>query len=120
MANKERVRLWVDALRSGEYKQGEGRLARVDNTYCCLGVVCELAIKNGLDVVKQIYTIDSCYSYDDEPSFLPLKVREWLGFNSSDTHGKLSSSIHPSLTSANDSGVAFNQIADLIEREYLQ
>lgn len=119
MVNKERIKLWVDALRSGEYKQGEGRLARVNNTYCCLGVACDLAIKNGVDIIRQIYIIDNCYSYDDEASFLPLKVREWLGFNSNDTHGKLSSSRYDTLTKANDSGLSFNEIADLIEQEYI-
>jgi hypothetical protein len=30
---------WLEALRSGEYKQGKGYLYNsVDNTYCCLGV----------------------------------------------------------------------------------
>ncbi len=35
---------WVAALRSGEYKQGRNRLHRkVDNSFCCLGVLCEVA-----------------------------------------------------------------------------
>src|ERR1700722_19140718 len=32
---------WVAALRSGEYKQGDGKLHnRTDDSYCCLGVLC--------------------------------------------------------------------------------
>jgi hypothetical protein len=32
---------WVEALRSGEYKQGtEYLLNRCNGTYCCLGVLC--------------------------------------------------------------------------------
>lgn len=36
---------WIDALRSGKYKQGEGYLAQKageETFYCCLGVLCEL------------------------------------------------------------------------------
>lgn len=40
---------WVAALRSGEYAQGRGYLHRIeDNTYCCLGVVCDLLAKKGI------------------------------------------------------------------------
>lgn len=35
---------WVEALRSGEYKQGSNRLySYYDNSYCCLGVACRIA-----------------------------------------------------------------------------
>ena len=39
---------WIEALRSGEYKQGTGRLRGYslnDNTevFCCLGVLCEIS-----------------------------------------------------------------------------
>jgi len=37
-------RKWVEALRSGEYKQGQGALRDArDNTWCCLGVLCEVS-----------------------------------------------------------------------------
>lgn len=40
---------WVAALRSGEYKQGKYVLHNVDeNTFCCLGVLCDLAVKAGV------------------------------------------------------------------------
>ncbi len=32
---------WVDALRSGLYKQGKGRLCEQDR-YCCLGVLASI------------------------------------------------------------------------------
>ena len=35
------VKRWVDALRSGEYKQGRNFLER-DGKFCCLGVLCEI------------------------------------------------------------------------------
>ena len=34
---------WVEALRSGDFKQGKGYLNnRDDNSFCCLGVLCEI------------------------------------------------------------------------------
>jgi hypothetical protein len=38
-----RLKRWVAALRSGDYKQGRGRLVDYKNCYCCLGVAAKLA-----------------------------------------------------------------------------
>ncbi len=36
-------RKWVEALRSGKFKQGKGQLyITKDNSYCCLGVFCKI------------------------------------------------------------------------------
>lgn len=35
-------RAWIAALRSGEFRQGTGKLLRY-GTYCCLGVACKVA-----------------------------------------------------------------------------
>ena len=40
-------KLWLDALRSGEYKPGRGQLRTVNERFCCLGVLCDLAAKDG-------------------------------------------------------------------------
>ena len=40
--NKEAKEMWIDALRSGKYKQGKSFLKNYDNTYCCLGVLVEV------------------------------------------------------------------------------
>lgn len=34
---------WVEALRSGKYKQGKQRFKSADDTYCCLGVLADVA-----------------------------------------------------------------------------
>ena len=43
---------WITALRSGNYPQGRGYLRRIDDDgkegYCCLGVLCELAVNAGV------------------------------------------------------------------------
>ena len=54
--NKEVKQQWVAALRSGEYKQGKNALRRQyegeDAEFCCLGVLCDLAVKAGFSVVE--------------------------------------------------------------------
>lgn len=91
---KERVRLLVDALRSGEYRQGTGALQR-GGKFCCLGVACEVALKNGLIVLRDPGDDDdgngveySCPTDGDIPDSsqgeLPRGVVEWFGFDSVD------------------------------------
>lgn len=36
---KEDANKWLKALRSGDYKQGNGHLKTADNKFCCLGVL---------------------------------------------------------------------------------
>ena len=46
--NSKDKKVWIDALRSGKFTQGEGRLySKSPDTYCCLGVAqCILTGKN--------------------------------------------------------------------------
>lgn len=36
-------RKWLEALRSGKYKQRKGALRCKDGMYCCLGVLCDIS-----------------------------------------------------------------------------
>jgi hypothetical protein len=38
----KRKKAWLEALRSGDYKQGAGKLREQDNGFCCLGVLCDI------------------------------------------------------------------------------
>lgn len=76
---------WLEALRSGDYPQTRRRLAD-DNGYCCLGVLCEIAVEDGI-VTKGtaggsddgiVYT-SATDSADFEFSVLPVAVFEWAG-----------------------------------------
>lgn len=68
--DKKIAKEWCKALRSKKYKQGGGTLHDPeDNTYCCLGVLCELAKKKG--VIE-----------DYDGVCLPTVVRKWAGINS--------------------------------------
>ena len=41
MLTAEQIDNWVDALNSGKYPQGGGRLRTTKGTYCCLGVLAD-------------------------------------------------------------------------------
>jgi hypothetical protein len=47
--NPEVKSMWVEALRSNDYLQGRGALNR-NGLFCCLGVLCDVALKNGIDL----------------------------------------------------------------------
>lgn len=45
--NPEIKAKWVEALRSGKYKQTRNALRKSDNRFCCLGVLCDIADPTG-------------------------------------------------------------------------
>lgn len=52
MTNEKFVRKWIQALRSGEYKQAQNKLCNYNGitgklSYCCLGVAADLLVKGG-------------------------------------------------------------------------
>lgn len=120
--DKRIKRLWVKALRSGDYKQGNGRLQMYLNNmpdrYCCLGVLCDLAAKEG--IVKSAVSNDlvrygggtNPFDYP-EAYYLPIEVSEWSGVNREGRYG----SAGRSLAVMNDEGKSFDEIADAIEKE---
>lgn len=115
--NKANIRKWVNALRSGEYKQTTGVLQN-ENGYCCLGVLCDVAVKSGLDVDVYTTTDDNgepCTGYGDSWSQLPQEVVNWAGLENPNPM-----LIEDYAISLNDNrGYTFDQIADLIEKKYL-
>ncbi len=131
--NRENMKLWVEALRSGEYKQGRGALCTVveiDDTHpvghCCLGVACEVAIKAGVPLEKRVlndsYRIAD-YRHGDGSSLgrLPPVVSSWLGLEGR-RDPTLKSAINgiEGATTWNDThGATFADIADMIEYTFL-
>ncbi len=137
--NPEIKAKWVAALRSGEFTQGHGGLYnRETDSYCCLGVLCELAARE--NVVNHVRGEQPAHAvmnptsrefdffgdhevvFGDNPTansfVLPVQVQEWAGLAypiggyvpwEDDVTG---------LDYANDNGGTFEVIADLIE-EYL-
>lgn len=112
----DNAKKWVAELRSGKYKQTRKNL-RDDIGYCCLGVACELYQEEVGDLEVRSRNGDRMYYYDNYSAVLPEKVRNWLGLFSSEGRyrsGKVSES---NLTTDNDSGCTFEEIANIIESE---
>lgn len=134
---KEVMELWTTALESGEYQQTALTLVSVDIVngdiigHCCLGVLCELAVQQGVNVERgggtrtndyepddPRYTPDDDYfppvTFDGGESYLPLSVMDWAGMKSK--NGVLSGL--QSLSFQNDSGVPFSEISEIIRTNY--
>jgi hypothetical protein len=107
---------FVSALRSGDYQQGQQRLKNHDEEFCVLGVLCDLAVKAG--VVKW-EDWGSGFGFKGELYLIPTEVAVWAGLNS--LNGSLPHRAetlhidHHTLSSMNDSGWDFKEIADLVE-----
>lgn len=101
---KKVMEKWVKALRSGKYEQGKNKLySALNDEYCCLGVLCEIAPKSYTKVKK-----DS----DENLSAYPL-VKKWAEIK--DDNCKIP---YSSLTILNDEGASFEEIADIIEQNW--
>lgn len=98
---------WVEALRSGKYKQGKGRLRDTDDNFCCLGV---------------LWDVYSGEWVQDANGKWCTPEREYGYFETADVPGGLSSDTQEKLYSMNDGKNDFQgdpkdfaQIADWIE-----
>lgn len=124
MANKERVRLLVEALRSGEHEQARGHLeAREDGKIkrCCLGVACRVAMANGLELKVNENDGWANTLFNGQDDVLPHTVAEWFDFyDTNPTVAVLREGDWVSATRANDSlRLNFAEIANAFERQYL-
>lgn len=122
--NKENVRKWVDALRSGEFKQGSSYL-NLEETYCCLGVACEVAIREGVQVERTICdcNVEGCCRstrYDGGDAWLPKSVQKWLGVDNGDIPIFYEDELLSAADLNDNRALSFEQIADAIEATYLK
>ena len=116
---------WVAKLRSGEYEQGRGYL-NDDGRMCCLGVLCEVAIEDGLALAKSYDHGDADtavgYGVRVETAGLPMEVVDWADLggqlpNSTIRDGK---GFPLGYHYLNDiSGYSFEQIADVVESQFI-
>jgi hypothetical protein len=148
---RTRMRSFVHALRTTRRKQGTGMLHYIDqdvngkkqHRYCCLGIACEVAIKDGLNLEKvKIGGVDRDASigyqapannnYAYSTSVLPEVVQQWYGVNALDPdlnvrdlpkakgHSYEFARGWATASSLNDSGGwTFKQIADAFEQTFL-
>lgn len=111
---------WIEALRSGEFKQCKGMLSD-RRGFCCLGVACKVfdvpgnEVSRVLDISEEDEEID-CVEFEKEVEVAPLTVYTALGLKSHT--GKIDPTIAPigdCLSVANDEGKTFAEIADFCE-----
>lgn len=125
---------WVAALRSGTYDQGQDYLHTRNDTYCCLGVLCDLAVKAGVigppeqtgDEGSWVYgPVNDAVFGSSSDTTLPVKVAEWAG---TDRDVVLKSKTDDftaipeigrtvvSVAELNDNGMSFDDLSNLIEK----
>lgn len=120
--NEEIKGQWLSALRSGEYLQGTGKLNDGEGHYCCLGVLTDLAVKAGVcewtpkadGILMSVADPDGYL----ESGVLSEKVAEWAGMPGNVVGRMILEGGERWLTTLNDDGMTFSEIADLIEREF--
>lgn len=107
---KQVYKHWIAALRSGKYQQGRAALKRENEfnfaSFCCLGVLCDLAAKDGGEQWHGKYYGNSGGLW----AFPPDTMVEFMVSDSEKFR---------TLAHMNDQGKTFDQIADYIEREIM-
>jgi hypothetical protein len=93
-------KLWIEALRSGKYKRGEGAL-RSEGKHCCLGVLCEL---RGV-------------KFNGAQEYPNKATQKWAGLSSEDPEVEVEGMVCTSLAELNDAGWTFKRLANLIEKQ---
>ena len=107
--------LWLEALRSGKYKQGTYALRDEDNCFCCLGVLCDVIDPVGWTDVTCRSSMNSkrVFKHQGASAFPNIQLLEQhFNFSRCDVREKLSK-----LAGANDGGISFAEIADRIEQD---
>jgi hypothetical protein len=115
---KENLQTWITALTSGKYQQGQRRLRPTNDTYCCLGVVCDLFNTSGANVIdpysvmgpkldwRELSFSDfDVWAYSTGSGLPPTVVRLWVG---------LPQPHMAYLTRLNDGGRTFADIAEFL------
>lgn len=110
---------WVQALRSGEYKQTYNVL-HIKDCFDVLGVLCDLYVKEKklewIEGEKDVYAFPGKKSHSI--AFLPVEVQKWSGLGEFDT---INHKDHPvPLTPgffADMSRLDFESLADVIEAQ---
>lgn len=140
---KRNRKAWLEALRSGEFKQTKGKLRSRNGAYCCLGVACEVlevpkvwdtneyhyGTEEVLDLLKKGEYIDSNKWSDYSSTGLPRVAADLLGVDMHEVRlAKPVTLIYQgeersedNLIELNDTyGWSFAQIADAIEKNGLK
>ena len=111
---KEIADKWVAAL--PRFTQAKGWL-HPRAGHCCLGVLCEVAIEEGVALPK--ITENNTTSYDGQTKGLPYSIMQWAGLRT-DTGRLISNSdgMIISLAGMNDHDSTFEDIAQVIRERW--
>lgn len=120
--NYDFIRAWIDALRSGEYKQTTGRLRNCYG-YCALGVGCDVARKMGLTYFNWELLSTECssvlhdhYSFGGLTGQPPSDIENLYKKPQDDVYMR---TITNRIMNWNDElELSFEQIANALEAEY--
>lgn len=118
--NKEIAEKWTKRLRSGKDTQGKKFLRKHDKL-CCLGVLCEIAVEEG--VILPPSNIEGVFYYGEEKQDfgLPKEVMKWAKIKSSEVEVCVQDipTEFTLLSYLNDMvNYNFSQIADLIDEKF--
>lgn len=123
---------WIAALRDPEAKQTTGVLNRIAEGVedfergrpvgnCCLGVLCEIAVKHGVTERGEPDEGRGVVGYRDgdyfETGVLPTAVRNWSGLTDFNPDVLTSDGSMSTLATLNDRGMSFADLADLIDAQ---
>lgn len=120
--NKDRLRLWTAALRSGDYAQATNQLRRTMNAievgyrgaepeygYCCLGVAQRVCMDNGGPGTETDL---------GDRGYPALEIAEWFGLPHRNPNLNFGDDWHTASFANDDRGKTFLEIADAIDRTF--
>jgi hypothetical protein len=121
-ANKARVQLWVDALRSGEFTQAQGVLEQTEQEdgiprvvgHCCLGVAQHVALRNGWQSIGRHPA-----ELDWGRAGMDLEIGEWYGFTFANKNDPMLTETTSCVAANDQRGWSFEKIADALEARYI-
>lgn len=121
----EVIEKWVKALESGDFEQGRGTLRNIDGHYCCLGVLCEIAVAEGVIGQPKLAGRDYTFGTSGESAALPYEVMDWAGLEYADpplvfTEAAGVERVSSCIAVNDGDAMVFTEIAALIRRNYLE
>lgn len=106
---------WVDALRSGKYKQGVGGLRCNDGCNCCLGVLAEI---NNVPFRDFEEDTDDIMEFDHDMKVFDFDGKENAYAVPNGYFGLTQDNIENLIELNDNEGFSFDTIADHIEKNF--
>lgn len=122
---KELHKKWVEALRSGEYKQTQSKLHNEEG-FCCIGVLCEVKGMESMEKDDGSFSYYMPRSKENQTSWIPNcdlidfgLDRKVVCSDDFDPEDLFEEAVDSVLMQMNDGGKTFDEIADYIEKELI-